>query len=460
MSKRVNSRRMARVSKWLRESSPDPSESRQDRSRSPAPLPADFARGRPPGGTSMGSGEPDFNALFDMGTDGGTGAAGGVSGSPIPISLPQFTRKQDIYTLKFSGTTWVESSVANTRHNNWHNMPWEFCRMFMAPDNIRELHSKYLWWKATNIQIQIKNPVCVQNIGTTTSGLVQTGQNNQAQLFGYLDDTYLTGVTTKPGPTGSAQTTATFLGDLGHSFGGHGYNSTTNVPQFLPSADIDQDLFDHATPDVKTCGMGGGAAMEFGWNITSPYWRDTGELLWAAWNTTTPLVCSAWDERLGTTRDIMPVGSVNASTATQFYGPGLFARAGAAAAPIAQAVNPDSWNPLPTTIVVADGDPIPKLWLQLQPQLNSVETGTAESVVQIQFEMSVTLLCTGRVPRRINTAGGGIAYLNTNMSIPQYGVGRQAVNTLPIYKPCGTDYITAATLVRDAEEEKEPEPTF
>lgn len=376
------------------------------------------------------------------GPDGG--ATGGAGGMPIPVSFSQGQRKVDRFTCKFAGTTWVVAANSGTGgnlgDNIWSNFPWEFSRMFLGPDTIRELNAKYMYWKGEAIQISFKNPLCVQNLGTTASGLVQSGMNNQAMLYMYKDDCYLTGVNGKPGPGGSVYSIST-MNSLMDSWRHHGYLG--NVPFSLPNKDIDTDHFVGSIPDAVQIGMGNGAEMSTGWNIDSPYWRSTSEFfnsrVEGLLDSDVYFGFSRWDEQCGTIGELMIPTSTSTMTYDYADPQKFFTRAHYDKQAQRSVINPATMNGFPTRQLYFSPDPIPKLWLQLQPQISSLETGTAQSRCQLEWEMSVQLACTGRVPRKL-----GNVQLQDPSAPTDFGTVIDHVNTLPIFAPIGSslDYGT------------------
>ena len=109
------------------------------------------------------------------------------------------------------------------------------------------------------------------------------GQNLHAQIFGYQDNLYFTGVAQSYNTGSDANTgntgdilTQDDLERLLKSFGNHGYDNNGQIVR-LPKVNVSRNSFQHNFPDVKQMGMGGGNSISYGWNMTSPYWRSTME---------------------------------------------------------------------------------------------------------------------------------------------------------------------------------------
>ena len=83
-------------------------------------------------------------------------------------------------------------------------------------------------------------------------------------------------------------------------------------------------------------------------------------------------------------------------------------------------------------------EPIPNLWIALQPQVNSLTAGVGESAAQVQFEVKYHFACKGRIPRRMLTT--------PIRNFPVYAPGTTGVNAdykaytstlsaIPVYQP-------------------------
>lgn len=360
---------------------------------------------------------------------GGGGETGsgnvGASGIPSPLMHVQHMRSHDHYTMKFAGTTWLQSSNDGVADNLWSNFPWEWPAMFVRSDQGMELFSSHLYWRAKGINIEFKNPVCVQNIGTTAAGLEATGQNLQAQLFSYLDTNWITGVTTSPAGRGYTEAVANTL--VG-SWDNHGY--TAGATTLLTTVDLPATALTPSYPDVKNCGMGPGQSLKHGWSIHDKYWRSTKELLgfdMAANSNQAP----AWDERWGMIGDPF-IGattrfSANVNLATARVN---FAVPGSVAATATQLSVPP----------YRSAEPIPALYLTLQPQLSGLNAGTGEARCQLQWEMSVDIELTGRVPRITSGVGfqAGLITASSYQYADQVNANyAKAIRCVPIFTPGG-----------------------
>lgn len=122
----------------------------------------------------------------------------GNAGTPYqPISLQQHlgNRKSHRARFVYSGTTFVGQAVTEeTVYNNvWYRFPWEFTQSALRGWESQNIYERYLFWRAHEIKITFKNPICIQD-QVTADGQVTSGQNLHAQLFGYEDNLYQTGV--------------------------------------------------------------------------------------------------------------------------------------------------------------------------------------------------------------------------------------------------------------------------
>lgn len=353
----------------------------------------------------------------------------GANGLPIELSHAQHTRKVDKYTVKYAGTTWVVMGTDGTNNNLWSNFPWEFIQHAVNSNEVNELCNKYLYWKATHIGIEWKNPICKQEI-SSAGGTVTSGLNTSAQLYGYLDDMYLTGVATRPQVANDSTDGIVNYYDRAISWNNNG--ETAGTPVVLPTLDMASTVLRHNFPDVKAIGCSAGQSMDFGWNIHSPYWRATGDFQCTPNDpdgVNNDRLLLRWDEHCG-----MIAKWTNTNEGTVFV----------QECPRNMDGRPDAPGGINGTwIQVSSGDqsersggmpfmasdPIPRMWLQLQPQSGGLVSGSTPSQVQVQFEVTVTLACTGRVPR--------MAEHNFNSLRKQggrFGTGREAANTVPIFR--------------------------
>lgn len=372
---------------------------------------------------------------MDDGDNGGNGGSrGGGSGNPIPLMHSQGDRKETIYTAKAAGTTFIEAANNGTADNLWTNFPWEFPRFYISNDEFQQMYSTHLYWKCEHLKITFKNPVCIQEIGT---GITQTGVNSQAQLFGYSDVNYMTGVNDKPGAHANTLTGAEFNNWM-LSWRQHGY--VANVPHPMQQTDIPDKLFTSIDPDIKEIGMGPGQAMEFQWNIKNDYWRGTTEFAASGPITATERMprfdpymgyvanFNQIGAALGAGQDIMyvsPHSAVNRGDLTGFSMDQVLIGSASGGT-----------NTFPTVVPYACGDPIPKIWLNLQPQLSTFTSGTGRSMCQLQFELSMKMRLMGRVPRRNRIEAWG----SNDMYHSEYGQGRIATHTVPVFKPAMSNY--------------------
>lgn len=362
----------------------------------------------------------------------GGGIGYGASSMPIPLARDQHQRRTDKYVLKFSGTTWVDAANNGTNNNVWSKFPWEFVNVWMGGVTAQEIRSSHLYWKATHVHVQFKNPQCVQNIGNPTTGVVQSGVNTQAQLFGYLDNMYMAGIDTEPG-TGPSATPPTHaqMTTLVDSFDTHGYQG--GVPVLLPATQVNQSTFTSSTPDCKEMGMGGGQSIDFGWNIHSPYWRPTAEFSAVSNGTAS----ARWDEYMGYVGSYAPIGAGAVPAAANYNvidysdvnNPALTAETYANIQPIPGAVTTVG---LLSSYPYMNPDPIPGLYVQLQPQLSSITVGTGTSICQLQFEIEVELLLSGRIPRMTTNIYGGVQGVSNTTSATGPFVH---FNRIPLFRP-------------------------
>lgn len=391
--------------------------------------------------SSMDDQPPSKRARFDsfethlatersLDTAGGVGGGGGAGPDPLPIALPQNARGVEKYRLKAAGTTFIRDGQGTgiDAESAWSRFPWENIQLFIADWTSIELQQRFLYWKATKITICFKNPLCIQEIGNATSGLVTAGQNLHAQLFGYMDDMYLLGVNNPIKAMVELD-----VNKLVQSWKNNGYSA--GLPISLPEQNVSTNmaLFQNNWPDVQNCGMGPGHTLGFAWNIHSPYWRSTA-VFGCAMQTAagTPIFVTAnsrWDERLGMISSIQ-TPTANVTVPTAFY-TNVNATA-PEATPLARA----QWQSKALSeqnlqIPYMDPSPIPGIYFQLQPQLGAISTGVSSSVCQVQWEMTIDIVCTGKLPRTSNDQPTLFDPRNANA----INLGKQGVHarTIPLF---------------------------
>ena len=210
------------------------------------------------------------------------GMASGKEGSsgpnhPLPMAFPQGNRKIDTFTVKSAGTTFVGPNTDGTNENIWYKLPWENIAAHVNDNTAVELSSKYLFWKYKHINVTVKNPLCIQDIGTGDASLTTAGQNLHANLYGLMDDIYYTSPTniTKP-PSDPAKTWGEAeYREMVNSWKKNGFNG--GKPIRLPESEFDSRCWTTNSPDVEQCGMGNGEQISFSWGSYQPYWRSTTE---------------------------------------------------------------------------------------------------------------------------------------------------------------------------------------
>lgn len=412
--------------------------------------------------------------LQDAGVDtqdggAGSGVAMGATSVPIPLARPNNQRTVDHMTLKFAGTTFINPANGANGDNTWSKFPWEFYALFLQGEQVQAINNTHLFWKAEHIHIQFKNPQCIQNLGTTASGVVQSGTNTQAQMFGYLDNMYLNGIDFAP-CEGALPTTnmpsPTVISELVDSWDTHGYFGGKAVK--VPSQNVSPTIFTSSTPDCKEMGMGGGNKFDFGWKIHNQYWRLTEEL---RSRFTSPIAVTPdtqglwrWDPLQGycvaqgdvtdatgvdglSNRVMFATNNATGSHTTAMT-VSTFALGGTAT-PTDGTAAADAPGYAEAYVRCVASDPIPGLYLQLQPQVGSLTAGLSESVCQLQWEMEVDIALSGRIPRQQTGAFRGNSAANTLFAT------RAKFYRVPAFRP-GLVYINSGTpLVMEEEKDDE-----
>lgn len=428
----------------------------------------DRAQDRYPGGPSV-----QMDAAPEQQDDGANDAYGnmGAPSKPIPLTRSNNQRQIEHMTLKFSGTTFIDPANGTQGDNTWSKFPWEFYALFLQGEQVQAINNTHLYWKAEHVHVQFKNPQCIQNLGGSTTGIVQSGTNTQAQMFGYLDNMYLNGIDQVPCEGSKALAAvpiSTGLAELVNSWDTHGY--VGGKPVRLPSENVQPSLFTSSTPDCKEMGMGGGQKFDFGWNIHNDYWRLTEEL---RANFADPILADPdtqglwrWDPMQGycvaqTKLGVAAAGNLPSSRMIYAASSGNHTQA----LPInvwamsstdvpAQATNNGSSiisGFADCYVRVINPDPIPGLYLQLQPQIGSLTGGLSESVCQLQWEMEVDIALTGRIPRQQTGQYKG------NALAPALFSGRQKFWRVPVFRPAVPYLTTNPPSAMAAEEEEDDE---
>lgn len=376
---------------------------------------------------------------------GGAGSKGsGGPNHPIELSKPQGTRASDSFTVCSAGTTFIGAGTDGTADNIWYNFPWEFYPMFIDSDTGSDLLSSHQWWKFESIEITFKNPLCIQDIGTGASGLVAAGQNFQADLYGYCDDMYNHQLDHSAYPKGYSSQDHTMMNEIIESWNFNGYKG--GAPKVLmDDPTIDPRYWTVSHPDTQQCGMGNGEHMVFNWRCPDEHWRHV-SLLAAAGNTgDVPQYehMFRWDQLLGTVGYAYDAAYGLAPEHVHYTQPipgNLYNRdeytfcEDHTAAVIFEVPDTDKEHyvqKMMPNIMHKCKNPIPRIYLALQPQLGSISAGVSNSVCQVQFEMKVHLKLTGRIAR------SGVLNSNQVYTKPSraHGKAHTEYNQIPLFQP-------------------------
>ncbi len=429
-----------------------------------------------------------------------SGTLGGGMG-PRPMSIDQGIGNNVNHIITYSGTSYVHSATHKstnvtddpsfqTGDNCWTKIPWEFMQASLTRDEGVQMQNRFLKWKATKISVEVMNPTVIQEVG---ANIAQAGLNTNVNLYGYMDENLLLGwedrpVTNKTLTPGTQQQAFT---KLARSWKTNGI--AEGSPLYMPEMDISAvRLWDATHPSVKQISCAQGDGMTFTHHIKSPYWRSTEEFTalryvsvyagdsgsdlpdpgndvdrstnnWIRWdecqgaigemtkpqysvpnpdNTSKPgldkTVCYEFDIR-NLSRNLE-----NGWARRGPYGLEQNLDPTDAAKPTVQTVGDGP----PPFMLYIDSDPIPSIWLQLQPQANGAN-GTIASSCQIQFKISVHLVLSGCVPAvgkyYVDPANSEAAFTQIQNVYKEYGNSdRRALNRVPLYRPVATDFIRNA----------------
>ncbi len=336
------------------------------------------------------------------GGDPSTKPSGGTPYQPVPLSAHMGNRKTAHIQIKASGTTFVRAAADGTATNLWSRFPWEHQQFFTRAWEKARIPEEYLFWKCKKAHLQVKNPICIQDVGGSESGLATAGQNLHAQLFGYEDNLYTTGISTDI----EQFTTAGDITNLLESWNQHGF-SNAGTPINLPTTNINPNQFRYNYPDVKQCGMGGGNTIDYSWNIHSPYWRSTEQFQMSTAQGIDNFEQHGlvrWDEHFGIVQQLDNEEEVSLINAAQNLraGPGTTGFRSWENVKQGSISDAQVWG-LPKVAYHVSPDPMPKVWFQLQPQLGAIATGLSESICQVQFEVIYDIEMCGRAPSVMET---------------------------------------------------------
>ncbi len=438
-----------------------------------------------------------------------SGNATSSLGGPIQMAHDQGINNNVNHIITYSGTSYVhaanhKSSVVTdvgdyqVADNCWTKIPWEFMQASLTRDEGVQLSNRFLKWKATKITVEIMNPTVIQEVG---ANIAQAGLNTNVNLMGYMDENLLMGWDDIPltnrvlGPS----TQQNIFTALARSWKTNGI--TGGIPVYLPDMEISAvRLWDATHPSCRQISCSQGDSMVFTHHIKSPYWRSTEEFTALRYvsvysgkdgtdipdpgNDVDQSINNwiRWDEAQGAIGE-MSKPSYSVPDPDNTSKPGLdqsvvyewdirnisrqlqngWARRG----PYGLEQNLDPTDAAkPTVQTVADGappfmlyldsDPIPSVWLQLQPQANG-QNGTIASSCQIQFKVSVHLILSGCVPatgKYYQTSTVNNSLDNIQNIYKEYGNSdRRALSRVPMYRPIATDYVRFADRQNAAKRE-------
>lgn len=318
-------------------------------------------------------------------------------------------------------------------------------------DQCMEIIGGYKYWKFHSIEVSVKNPLCIQEL-QAANGTTQAGANMSANLYGYRDDEYLTGIGWADTPRGTTVTEQTRQ-ELYESWHHNGLLNGT-AKKLVADDNIPMEWFCTNHPDVTQCGMGNGEGMEFGWNDFCPYWRSTQEFMINGSMRTSsiafdqyPFCMNRWDSMCGTiSHNWFPNQTDSKQIGAEIFS--LYEgnnQDNKQLGPYDRDANENGyyWNPIHRDTKTYAGaqianmniyrspSPMPNLYFTLQPQLGSIAGGASDSVCQVQFEVKIHLSLSGRIPRQLRIINKAANWSEPNFS---HGKGR-AANILPLFEP-------------------------
>jgi len=396
---------------------------------------------------SMAENQPKMETDEKSSDASSTASGSGGPYTPVELAKPVYNRKIRHESIQYSGTTFIGPAKVDANENVWYQFPWEYTQAAISSWRRNKLLDQYLVWKATDIRVKFMNPLCIQDIGEATGGLASAGQNLHAQLYAYQDNCYMTGISHQ-WPT----TTIDEANSLIASWRKQGYNDD-GLPIRLPELQLSTAQFQYYYPDVKQCTMGPGNEMSYHWNINNSHWRSTMQLDNRPQATDTNLHDYVrWDEYLGATMVLDP-GSVDVDARGElidFITPQSDKRQSSLfttwstnreVGGLNGTTNVTGPNPF---ILQTNSDPIPKLWLQLQPQLGAIATGLSDAVCQLQFQVEIDLEFSMICPSILTDVSSMTGITETRKQ--KYGSEWVNFNGIPMWIPIARRFTKATSL--------------
>ena len=180
-------------------------------------------------GSMFDNSQPQF-AAGNGGGDGNTGGGANQGGGPVPNTVPKTHGGEKTMTFKHCGSFHVSD---NGQHNTWTPVPWEFPRLWIQNEQVKEAWKEYRWYRTKRVTIRLKNPYQRYRF-TQATGNVNTHSDPNARLLVAVDDELNYGV-----PFYTDWQEADW-NNFRQSTQFGGFNRTTNTAYVLPYA-IDTD---------------------------------------------------------------------------------------------------------------------------------------------------------------------------------------------------------------------------
>ena len=125
------------------------------------------------------------------GGDGATpGGGANQGGGPVPNTQSSPNEGGNTFTYRHHGTFHISDGG---QHNTWTPVPWEFPRLWIQNEEIKEAWKNYRWYRTKSVKITFKNPYQRYRF-TQATGNINTHSDPNARLLVACDDDNLYGV--------------------------------------------------------------------------------------------------------------------------------------------------------------------------------------------------------------------------------------------------------------------------
>lgn len=119
------------------------------------------------------------------GGDGGTPGGGSNQGAgPAPNTQSSYNEGSNTFTYRHHGSFHISD---NGQHNTWTPVPWEFPRLWIQNEEIKEAWKNYRYYRTKSVTIKFKNPYQRYRF-TQATGNINTHSDPNARLLVAYDE--------------------------------------------------------------------------------------------------------------------------------------------------------------------------------------------------------------------------------------------------------------------------------